>query len=89
MTENFFSGNNRRMREITQDINKTITLVKGIAGTRIKLKVNRGRNKIDVMEGSVESVYPRIFTFRRSDGELSSFSYSDILSNNIKFYRIN
>lgn len=77
------------MREITQDINLTIRLVKDMTGTKIKLKVNRGRNKIELMEGAVENVYPKIFTFRRTDGELNSFSYSDILSKNIKFYRIN
>lgn len=76
------------MREITQDISKTKRLVKDMTGLKIKLKVNRGRNKIELMEGAVESVYPRIFTFRKTDGELNSFSYSDILSNNIKFYRI-
>ncbi len=77
------------MREIIQDVNLTIRLVKDMTGRKIKLKVNRGRNKIELMEGSVESVYPKIFTFRKTDGELNCFSYSDILSKNIKFYRIN
>ncbi len=75
------------MREISQDINNTINQVKNLTGIRIKLKVNRGRNKIEVLEGKVESTYPKIFTVRKTDGELSSYSYSDILAGNILFYR--
>lgn len=77
------------MREILQDVNRTIKQVKDITGLKIKLKVNRGRNKIEMLEGAVENTYPKIFTFRKTDGELNSFSYSDILSHNIKFYKVN
>lgn len=76
------------MREIIQDVNRTKDLVKEMTGVRVKLKVNRGRNKIEIMEGAVESTYPQIFTFRKDGGEISSFCYSDILSKNVKFYRI-
>lgn len=75
------------MRVINQDINKTIEQIKDMKGVLIKLKVNRGRNKIEEIEGVVESVYPSIFTVRSTSGELSSFSYSDILARNILFYR--
>ncbi len=75
------------MRTINQDITKTIKQIKDMKGTSIKIKVNRGRNKIEEIEGIVESVYPSIFTVRSTEGELSSFSYSDILARNILFYR--
>lgn len=75
------------MRTINQDITKTIEQVKDMQGINIKLKVNRGRNKIEEIEGVVEDVYPSIFTIRSTSGELSSFSYSDILARNILFYR--
>lgn len=75
------------MRIINQDITKTIEQVKDMQGVNIRLKVNRGRNKIEEIEGVVEDVYPSIFTIRSKDGELSSFSYSDILAKNILFYR--
>jgi len=87
MTENFIFGKNYFMREISQDVNRTKMLVKEITGIKIKLKVNRGRNKTEFLYGAVEDVYPMIFTFRRTTGELSSFSYSDILANNVKFYK--
>lgn len=75
------------MRTINQDISKTIEQIKDMKGTSVKIKVNRGRNKIEEIEGIVENVYPSIFTVRNSGGELSSFSYSDILARNILFYR--
>ena len=75
------------MREISQDINITINQVKNLTGIRIRLKVNRGRNKIEVLEGKVENTYPKIFTVRKTDGELNSYSYSDILAGNILFFR--
>lgn len=75
------------MRTIKQDITKTIELVKDMQGIDIMLRVNRGRNKIEEIEGVIEDVYPSIFTIRNKDGELSSFSYSDILAKNILFYR--
>lgn len=75
------------MREIVQDLNRTIMQIKLMTGIQIKIKVNRGRNRVETLIGAVESTYPRIFTFRRSDGELASFSYSDVVSNNVRFYR--
>ena len=76
------------MREIVQNVDYTKNLVKEMTGVKVKLKVNRGRNKIETFLGAVENVYPQIFTFRKDNGELSSFCYSDILSKNVKFYRI-
>ncbi|MGN1041949.1 MAG: Veg family protein [Christensenellales bacterium] len=75
------------MREISQDVNYTKKLVKRITGVNIKIKVNRGRNRTEYMCGAVENTYPMIFTFRKDNGELNSFSYSDILSNNVKFFK--
>ncbi|HHT82943.1 MAG: Veg family protein [Christensenellales bacterium] len=76
------------MRVIKQDIAKTIEQVRDMQGVTVKFKVNRGRNKIEEIEGVVENVYPSIFTIRSVSGELSSFSYSDILAKNILFYRV-
>lgn len=75
------------MREITQDVAYTKALVKRIAGQQIKIKVNRGRNKTELLRGSVEDTYPQIFTFRKTDGELNSFSYADILSKTVRFLK--
>lgn len=74
------------MRTIPQNINLTKLQVKNLIGAPIKLKVNRGRNKIEFIEGKIESAYPQIFTIRSHNGDLNSFSYSDILAKNIIFY---
>ncbi len=71
------------MRVIIQDVEQTKSLIKQITGQRIKLRVNRGRNKIEFLTGAIESTYPRIFTFRSDSGTLNSFSYSDILSKQV------
>ncbi|MGI6213122.1 MAG: Veg family protein [Christensenellales bacterium] len=75
------------MREINQDIDATKRQVTDLKGITIRLRVNRGRNRIETIHGSVESTYPSIFTVRHLDGDLSSFSYNDILAKNILFYR--
>lgn len=75
------------MRVIEQDISRTIELVRKMKGLDIMLEVNRGRNRIEEIEGVIENVYPAIFTIRNKEGEISSFSYSDILAKNILFYR--
>ncbi len=76
------------MRVINQDITKTILQIKEMKGTKVKLKVNRGRNRIEEVIGVLENAYPSIFTIRNPSGDLSSFSYSDILAKNIMFFRI-
>ncbi len=75
------------MREIQQNIKGTILKINTLKGVPLILKINRGRNKIETLQGSIESAYPNIFTFRQLDGNLNSFSYSDILANNIKFFK--
>lgn len=75
------------MREIIQDIDATKRQVTHLRGMTIRLRVNRGRNRIETICGAVEDTYPSIFTVRHLDGDLSSFSYNDILAKNILFYR--
>lgn len=73
--------------KVAQDLNITKKQVNNIKGMEVVLKVNRGRNRIEVLEGCIESAYPSIFTLKTYGGEVLSFSYSDILSKNILFYK--
>lgn len=61
--------------------------VRALTGVRVKIKVNRGRNRIELIEGVLENAYPNIFTVRKQTGELNSFSYADIIANNVKFLK--
>jgi len=76
------------MRIIQQDIANTINQVSRLKGMNVKLKVNRGRNRIETVEGMLENAYPSIFTVRTKSGDINSFSYSDILAKNIFFCKI-
>ncbi len=75
------------MREINNNMGGLMENVRALTGLRVKIKVNRGRNKIELIEGVLENAYPNIFTVRKQSGELNSFSYADIVSNNVKFLK--
>mgnify|MGYP004510591217 CR=1 FL=1 len=75
------------MREIINNLSEMQANVRALTGLRVKIKVNRGRNKIELIEGILENAYPNIFTVRRQSGELNSFSYADIISKNVKFLK--
>lgn len=77
-----------QMRIIQQDIANTINQVSRLKGMNVKLKVNRGRNRIETVEGMLENAYTSIFTVRTKSGDINSFSYSDILAKNIFFCKI-
>ncbi|MGN0767912.1 MAG: Veg family protein [Christensenellales bacterium] len=75
------------MREINNNISGLMENVRALTGVRVKIKVNRGRNRIELIEGVLENAYPNIFTVRKQTGELNSFSYADIIANNVKFLK--
>ena len=59
-------------------------------GNRVKILLDRGRNKVDIQEGVIQGAYPRVFTVL-VDGEryeippqLLSFSYTDIITKDIR-----
>lgn len=55
----------------------------GLIGSRIRLRANKGRRKVDEREGILERTYPSIFVVRLvedSSMRRVSFSYADILT---------
>lgn len=42
------------------------------------------RNQIDKFKGKITEIYPAIFIIETSNGERKSFSYSDILIENLR-----
>lgn len=61
------------------DIKKKIESLKG---KKIKVWVDVGRNKSETYEGFVLDAYKNIWTFR-TETDIKSFSYSDILINSV------
>ena len=75
------------MREITNKMDEAVVRVRLLAGVPLRVHVNRGRNKIERFEGKIETVYPKIFTVRKVDGSLDTFSYSDVVAKNVLFFK--
>ena len=53
--------------------------IANLKGNEINLSVNRGRKKIDKLQGFIENVYPSVFTFLTDTNNLETFSYFDVL----------
>ena len=48
------------MRETFYSSKQVEESVRALTGVRIKLKINRGRNKTELIEGILENAYPNI-----------------------------
>ena len=72
------------------DISKVRASVSQQCGRKVLIQLDRGRNKIDIQEGVIQKAYPSVFTILVNDEQeqnppqLLSFSYSDILTRDIR-----
>ena len=66
-----------KIDKIKEEINSMI-------GKKVLAKVDIGRNKYEYIEGTLLNTYPFLFTIK-TDNEIKSFSYSDVLTKNIIF----
>ena len=59
-------------------------------GRKVLIQLDRGRNKVDIQEGVIQHAYPSVFTILVNDEQeenppqLLSFSYSDIITRDIR-----
>jgi len=59
-------------------------------GSKVMIKLDRGRNKIDVQSGVIQNAYPSVFTILVDDKnenhppQLLSFSYQDVVTRDIR-----
>lgn len=73
-----------------QDLKKIRASVFSQRGSKVKIQLDRGRNKIDIQEGVIKDVYPSVFTILIDDEkeenppQLLSFSYTDIITRDIR-----
>lgn len=75
------------MREIGQGIESTKTRVEKLMGIPLLMKVNEGRGKSSVYRGSIISVFPAVFTVKLENGDVKTFSYSDVHTRGILFLK--
>lgn len=72
----------RPIAEIKKDLESFV-------GSSIRLKANRGRNRIVEKEGVLESIYPNIFVIRINERKIErrvSYSYADVLTETVEVY---
>ncbi len=58
-------------------------------GSKVLIKANKGRKKIIIKEGVIQSTYPSIFVVKVQNEQTDSFrnvsfSYTDIITNNVE-----
>lgn len=53
-------------------------------GIKRKFFYKGPRNQNEIFEGFIDKAYPAIFTISTCDGRTLSFTYSDLLVNNLK-----
>ena len=72
------------------DFNKVRESVKQQCGNKVVIRLDRGRNKVDIQHGVIKAAYPSVFTILVNDedsskrAQLLSFSYTDIITKEIR-----
>jgi uncharacterized protein Veg len=71
------------------DVNMVRKAVISHVGSRVKVRANKGRHKIDVSEGIIAETYPSIFLIRIENAledsyQTMSFSYTDVLTKDVQ-----
>ena len=75
---NFF----RALSDIKKDLETFV-------GSKIRLKANRGRNRIIEKEGVLESIYPNIFVVKIDERRVErrvSYTYADVLTETVELF---
>ena len=73
-----------------KDLNRVRASVLQQCGSKVKIQLDRGRNKVDIQEGVIQNAYPSVFTILIDDErdenppQLLSFSYTDIIRRDIR-----
>lgn len=71
------------------DVSKVRREIISHVGSRVRIKENKGRNKMDITEGIITATYPSIFLIKVDDGvndsvKTLSFSYADVLTKDVQ-----
>ena len=72
----------RALSDIKRDLESFV-------GSKIRLKANRGRNRIVEREGVLESIYPNIFVVKLNERKIErrvSYSDADVLTETVELF---
>ena len=64
------------------NINKIKNMIVSMKDSKIKIKVNMGRNKHEYYEGKINNIHPNLFTVITNCG-IKSFTYTDVLTKSV------
>ena len=70
------------------NIEKIKNKLKSFGKSKIKIKVNLGRNKYEYYEGVINKIHPNVFVVETNKG-IKAFSYSDIVIKNVILTKFN
>ena len=71
-------------------IKKVRSSISQQCGNRVKIQLDRGRNRVDIQKGTLQNAYASVFTVLVDDEQeqnppqLLSFSYTDIITKDIR-----
>lgn len=76
------------------DVNYVRNAVMHQTGKRVKIRINRGRHKVDVTEGIISETYPSIFLIKIQEADNTSvrtvsYSYTDIITKDVEIILCN
>lgn len=71
------------------DVVRVRNSVNNHIGSKVRIRANRGRHKVDVTEGIITQTYPSIFLIEVKNEieetlQTVSFSYTDVLTNDVQ-----
>ncbi|BCN28807.1 Veg family protein [Anaeromicropila herbilytica] len=71
------------------DVNRVRKAVVSHVGSKVKIRANKGRHKIDITEGVISETYPSIFLVKVEDEientfQMVSYSYTDVLTRDVQ-----
>jgi len=69
----------------------TLNMIKDIVKNNLNknnvFKYNGARNHIEIFEGRITEVYPAVFIITLNDKKIRSFTYADLLVNNLEIMK--
>ena len=68
-------------------INRIKDIVRENFNKNLLFKYNGTRNHMDIFEGKITEIYPAIFIITLSNNKIRSFTYSDLLVNNLEIIK--
>ena len=76
-----------KMRKIGLNIDQVKTQILSLKGREVEMNINRGRKKIETVNGVIKDVYPSVFTvaIKTQNSTIKTFSYYDVLCGNVVF----